>query len=163
MKLKTFFVLPLSFFLFFSSSVAQDYLSIGLDASQLIGELNEFYGNPVGANVQYEKEISESFTGLVQSGFTYVPNDLIIDALIFMIPARVGAKYFFTDKFYAQGVIGAHYVNAVTTFGTGSGTFFSFGLSGGVQLGPIDIGPILNLVDNSWSHVGLRLAYRMER
>lgn len=157
------FFFLLVFFACFIPAKAQ--LSYGghLHAVSYLGNLKEYYQGGYGVSAQVEYAFSDKISGVARTGFLYVPNDLELGILVFLIPFQIGAKYMLNDNFYAQGMIGAYQVNAVATFGSGSGTNFNIGAGVGAHLGRIDIAPHLDFVGNGWSQVGIRLGYRIEK
>lgn len=151
-------------FLGFSNKVqAQLSYSAHLHAITYLGDLKEYYNGGYGVSGQLEYPFSDKIIGVGRTGFLFVPNNLELGVLVFLIPFQVGIQYKLNDNFYAQGMLGGHQVNAVATFGTGSGTTFSFSAGVGAHLGKIDIAPHIDVVGNGWSHVGLRLGYRIEK
>jgi len=158
------FILAFVFFTL-STNVArgQEIYSVNANAIFMVGSLKEYYSSGFGVSAQYEYPLNEKIIGLIRAGFIYVPNDFDLGILIFSIPLQGGVKYMLNDTFYAQGMLGANVVNAVATFGSGSGTYFSMGAGVGAHLGKFDIAPHIDYVDNGWSHFGIRIGYRIER
>jgi len=153
----TFIILSVNF------SRGQEMYSVNANAIFMVGSLKEYYQSGFGVSAQYEFPFNDKIIGLIRAGFIYVPNDLNLGILIFSIPLQGGVKYMLNDTFYAQGMLGANVVNAVATFGSGSGTYFSAGAGVGAHLGKFDIAPHIEYVDNGWSHFGIRIGYRIER
>ena len=160
---KTFLLFFAFIILCMNPSRAQEMYSVNANAVFMVGSLKEYYSSGFGVSAQYEYPFSEKITGVIRAGFIYVPNDLDLGILIFSLPLQGGVKYMLNDTFYAQGMLGANVVNAVATFGSGSGTYFSMGAGVGAHLGKFDIAPHIDYVDNGWSHFGIRIGYRIER
>lgn len=160
MKINTIKLVIFALSLIISGQIfSQRDLSVGAEISTIIGNLDEYYNNSFGVSGQYEFDFTDKITAVTHTGFLYVPNDLDLGVLIYLIPIKAGIKYRFNERFYAQGLGGIYYVNAVSTFGAGSGSFFTFSAGLGAQLGSIDITPHIDLVGNGWSQAGIRIAY----
>jgi opacity protein-like surface antigen len=166
MKLSKLLLLSLGFSLLtgVSSVKAQTAYSVNGEVLAILGDLSTVYNTAFGATAQYEYTLNEKLTLFGRGGFLYVPNNLELSVLVYLIPIQGGVKYKLTDKLFAQGMVGAHVINAaIIGFGSGSSTQFGLGLGVGTQLGRIEVAPHLQLLGNGWTHAGLRVGLRFEQ
>ena len=149
-------------FVFAQSEKGKPSFNAGIELGLPVGDFGDFYSIGIGASVQAELPVAESFSATGTVGYSsFSPKsdfkDLGADAAGF-IPVKVGGKYFFSNNFYGAAQVGV-------SIGTGDGSETAFAWTPG-------IGVIFSKIDagiryESWTkdggsldQIGLRVAYK---
>jgi len=162
------------------ASAQENRLSVGLEAGLPIGDFGDVTTFGIGASVGYEVPVGDNLGVVAQVGYLYFAGkDYSIGIANIdgpnwsVIPAQVGAKYYFTENqegFYAMGLVGIHALSyTVPGFSatlpevTVSDTQLSFAPGLGYVVGEnIDLALRYQIISGdggSLSYMGVRAAY----
>ncbi len=179
----------LAFTLSMNNTFAQgkNYLGIGANLAIPMGsDFSNVAGIGIGGTASFEMEFTPNITGIGTAGYiSYGGKD--INEFDFTasygysdIPILVGIKYYFTPgmPFYGIGQVGLHFLNsnysASSTIpgfqysisgSTGSTSEFGLGVGVGYEIpvslkSAIDVSGMIHIVSGSFTHIGIRAAYR---
>jgi len=146
---------------FAQTSAAKDggKFSIGLDAGLPVGSASDYSNFAIGGDLKYALPVATNFDLSLSAGYStylsktidgYKPEDLKA------IPVKVGGRYNFSGGFFAEGQVGAAFIQdgggTAFVYAPGIGYAWSNGLEAGVRYeGWSKNGTV--------SQLGLRIAY----
>lgn len=189
MKKMLFFLVILAFAFSMNTTFAQgkNHLGIGANLALPIGStFSDQAGIGFGGTASFEMEFTPNITGIATAGYiSFGGKDISGPGFTASygfsdIPILAGIKYYFTPgmPFYGIGQVGLHFLNSnysvsysipgfqYSASGTGGSTS-EFGLGAGVGYeipvglkGAIDVSGMIHIVSSSFTHIGVRAAYR---
>ena len=164
----------------------KNHLGIGVNLALPMGNFGDVAGVGIGGTASFEMEFTPNITGIGTAGYiSFGGKDFTAPGYSYSygysdIPILVGIKYYFTPgmPFYGIGQIGLHFFNAnysasssipgytySISGSSGSTSEFGLGLGVGYEIpvtasGAIDVSGMIHIVSSSFTHIGIRAAYR---